>query len=362
MRLKTQFILQLAALVCISIFGCQTNDMLSPSPVQSKLRLSGRIIGRHGAPVSGIRVSAGSFTTATDSTGQYIFATIPKGHYTITPESKNFTFYPLFHIIDIDQQDIGNQDFFLDYPLPMDMTIIPSGTFFMGSNNGNINERPVHAVTIKSFAIGKYEIIQEKWEKIMGNNPTHFKGDSLAVEQVSWFDAITFCNNLSLQEGLKSAYTIDGANTVCDFSSEGYRLPTEAEWEYACRCGTATDYYSGDRTSQNTGRYIDLRLDSIGWYNANSQGESHQVGQKPANRFGLYDITGNVFEWCWDWRGDYPSISELNPTGPSNGSIRICRGGSWYYVPYESRSAFRLAYSPTSKYSGVGFRVVRSIQ
>jgi formylglycine-generating enzyme required for sulfatase activity len=353
--------LAIATIAGLLLLGCQTEDQLLPSDGKTRFRITGQITGQRNAPIAGIEVKTGAFTAVTDSTGRYVLAEVPNGTHIVTPKLRDLMFMPSSRTIDVNGQDIDNQNFTVDYSVPQSMEIIVGGSFSMGFSNGDIAERPVHTVTVKTFAMARYEVTQQQWQAVMGSNPSYFKGDSLPVERISWYDAIAFCNALSLREGLDPVYIINGISTVCDFDAHGYRLPTEAEWEYACRCGTTTDFYSGDQMTKNKGRYVDPKLDEIGWYDGNAGGTTHKVGLKRPNGFGLFDITGNVFEWCWDWRGEYPGSSQTNPTGPTSGDTRICRGGSWFYVPYQSRTAFRNTYSPDSSYSGVGIRVVRTI-
>jgi formylglycine-generating enzyme required for sulfatase activity len=169
------------------------------------------------------------------------------------------------------------------------------------------------------------------------------------VECVSWYDAIEYCNKRSQREGLTPAYTINGTNVTWNRSANGYRLPTEAEWEYACRAGTTTAY--------NTGASI---TDNMGWYRENSGDTTHPVGQKPANAWGLYDMHGNVREWCWDWYGDYSDEAQTDPMGAPSGSDRVPRGGSWYNSAQYVRSASRNYYSLSDRDYGLGFRVARN--
>jgi formylglycine-generating enzyme required for sulfatase activity len=208
--------------------------------------------------------------------------------------------------------------------------LIPAGEFRMGSVKGSADERPVHLVRIsRPFEMGKYEITQTQWQSLMGSSD--FRGPTLPVESVSWNDAQQFIQKLNAQN---DGYT--------------YRLPTEAEWEYACRAGSAGTY-SGD-------------LAAMAWYVSNAGGTTHAVGQKEPNAWGLHDMHGNVSEWCQDWfsGGYYTQSPGVDPAGPSAGSDRVLRGGSWLLDSASSRSAARYARPPGVRESGVGFRLVRT--
>jgi formylglycine-generating enzyme required for sulfatase activity len=222
----------------------------------------------------------------------------------------------------------------------MELVWIPPGSFDMGSPDTEAgrysDEGPVHRVTLtKGYWMGKYEVTQEQWQQVMGNNPSTFKGADLPVEQVSWNDCQAFLEKVNgrLQGGLRA------------------RLPTEAEWEYACRAGTRTRFSAGDEDSV---------LGAVGWYGGNSGNQTHPVGQKRANAWGLHDMHANVWEWCQDWFGNYGSGAATDPTGVSSGSARVLRGGSWSSVARYCRSAFRSRYDPSNTGSGIGFRVVVS--
>jgi formylglycine-generating enzyme required for sulfatase activity len=208
-----------------------------------------------------------------------------------------------------------------------------------------------HRVTVRSFFMGKYEVTQEEYQELMGTNPSHFRGFNLPVEQVSWYDAVEYCNRRSERDKLKPAYTKSRGSADCDWQANGYRLPTEAEWEYACRAGTASPYYTG------------CFVDKAGWYNKNSGGITHPVGQKEPNSWGLYDMHGNIWEWCWDWYGEYDLHPQTNPVGPAQGDTRVARGGSWDYGGGNVRSAVRYGkrFSLVNKGNSLGFRLVRSL-
>jgi formylglycine-generating enzyme required for sulfatase activity len=207
----------------------------------------------------------------------------------------------------------------------------------------------------------------------MGINPSYFHGgtgrepapgevqERRPVEMVTWFDAIEFCNKLSDLEGLTPVYTITGrtpatgypitgGTVAVNWNANGSRLLTEAEWEYACRAGTTTAY--------NTGNTI---TDDTGWYTTNSGGRTREVGKKPANAWGLYDMHGNVYEWCWDLYGAYTSGAKFDPIGASSGSDRVFRGGSWINTAQGLRSAYRYSNGPSSRIRDLGFRVLRPL-
>ncbi len=207
---------------------------------------------------------------------------------------------------------------------------IPAGSFEMGSNSGDSDEKPVHRVTIsRDFQMQATEVTQGQWESVMGSNPSNFKncGKDCPVESVSWNEVKEYIRRLN------------GRNDGWE-----YRLPTEAEWEYACRAGTTGDYAGN--------------LDSMGWYGPNSGNTTHPVGKKEKNRWGLYDTHGNVWEWVEDWYGPYTSGSATDPKGPSSGSGRVDRGGSWYGVAGGCRSADRSYDSPGDRNGSLGFRLV----
>jgi formylglycine-generating enzyme required for sulfatase activity len=236
--------------------------------------------------------------------------------------------------------------------VPANMALVEGGTFQMGSTSGDNDEKPVHTVTVKSFYMGKTEVTQKEWMEVMGNNPSRVKGDTLPVENVSWYDAVEYCNRLSLKEGLTPAYRGSGDAIVCDFNAGGYRLPTEAEWEYAAKGGNK-DYLSYEYSGGNS-------VGSVAWYNENSGRSTHPAGTKAPNSLGLYDMSGNVWEWCWDWYGSYSGGSQTDPSGASSGTGRVIRGGSWYNDAALARSAYRDIFTPSGRRDILGFRLVAS--
>ncbi len=258
----------------------------------------------------------------------------------------------------------------------------PPGTFQMGSPPdelcGHSDEKPVHNVTLThGFYIQATEVTQQQWMDVFGNNPSYHRNClKCPVEEITWYDCCIYCNRLSQAEGLTPCYYSDDAyTTVFDGtppvtggavfwkqSANGYRLPTEAEWEYACRAGTTAAYNSGQN---NTDCNDDSNLDPLGWYWYNSDTgnglETHPAGQKQSNNSGLYDMHGNVWEWCWDrYQSDYyGSAPSTDPTGPSSGSDRVGHGGGWSSFAEHCRSANRSHYNAYDPYHFLGFRILR---
>jgi len=210
------------------------------------------------------------------------------------------------------------------------MILVQGGTFQMGSGDEDANEKPVHLVTVSNFYIAKYQVTQKLWREVMGNNPSYFKNcDNCPVESISWNDAQEFVKKLNAKTGKK------------------YRLPTEAEWEYAASGGSSRRKWAGTNSESS--------LDSYAWYEDNSEGKTHPVGTKSPNELGIYDMNGNVWEWCEDWYKSYPNSSnEFDYTG----SIRVNRGGGWDNNASDCRVANRGSSTPTYSFNILGFRVV----
>jgi eukaryotic-like serine/threonine-protein kinase len=243
-------------------------------------------------------------------------------------------------------------------PSPTDLILvrIPHGSFAMGSRENYFgNEGPVRRVTLaRDFLLGVFPVTQGQYRRLMGNAAApYFEGiDAAPMESVTWLDAIHFCNALSEAEGLRPYYRIDGER-VTGHGGPGYRLPTEAQWEYACRAGHSERYSFGDDPAL---------LPQHAWFQENSRDSVQPVGQWPANRFGLHDMHGNVWEWCWDWYGPYEPSACLDPAGPERGTTRVLRGGSWYDPPPSLCSSARLWWEPNDTVMTAwkfGFRVAR---
>jgi len=258
---------------------------------------------------------------------------------------------------------------------PTVFVYVPGGTFTMGGTTGSVDydELPTHSVTLNSFYIGKYEVTQAEYAPYMqpGSSWTsnYGLGDNYPAYHVSWYAILKYCNLRSMAEGLTPVYTISGSTNpadwgavptsdnstwnaaICNWSANGYRLPTEAEWEYAARGATNTpDYlYSGSND-----------INSVAWYDSNSGAATHHVGTKSPNGLGIYDMSGNLWEWCWDWYSYYSSSPSNNPTGPASGSYRLLRGGYWYNNATNCRVANRYDYDPYLSLNFFGFRLCRA--
>jgi uncharacterized repeat protein (TIGR02543 family) len=253
----------------------------------------------------------------------------------------------------------GSDDWVKEF---VEMAFVPGGSFEMGKDLGTAatgDVTPVHTVTLSSFYMGKYEVTQGQYLEVMGTNPSYFMSDPAAdevqakrpVEQVTWYEAVAFCNALSEDEGLSPAYTISETTVTLNSGANGYRLPTEAEWEYAAKGGNGSPGSYTYAGSNNP--------DEVAWYSSNSGSKTHEVGTKAANGLGIYDMSGNVYEWCWDWYGTYSSSAQTNPLGASSGTDRMLRGGDWYFTASFLRSVRRNEDTPSLRGVSLGFRVVR---
>lgn len=252
----------------------------------------------------------------------------------------------------------------------IEMVLVDGGSFIMGSETGDADEKPLHYVTVDSFYISKFEVTQKEWHAVTGSNPSFFVGENHPVEKVNWYDAVEFCNAYSLMKNLTPCYKIDRDakdkmnlsskdkyrwKVECDWNADGYRLPTEAEWEYVARAGGRSDTaFSGSNN-----------INEVAWYFGNSGDENshdygtHDVGTKKPNALGIYDMTGNVWEWCWDWYAAYDDKFLNNPRGISYGSERVRRGGSWHVKIRRSTMTTRNSRSPGHRSTHYGIRLVR---
>ena len=237
----------------------------------------------------------------------------------------------------------------------VDMIRIPAGTFQMGSDKGGDDEKPVHEVKLSAFLMDVYEVTQKNFEALMGQNPAKFKDPAHPVEQLGWFSAIKYCNMRSMREGLTPCYDLETA--ACNLAADGYRLPTEAEWEYACRAGSETAYSFGNE---------DRQLAAHAWFEDNADATTKPVGQKTPNAWGLHDMHGNVWEWCTDVYSEeaYGSAGDSDPCNQSEGEGRVLRGGGWDSPAELCRTSTRYSEEPGLAdvcfgYEEYGFRCVR---
>lgn len=253
-----------------------------------------------------------------------------------------------------------------------DFLHISGGTFFMGSPEDEpwrSEDEQQHSVTVGDFYISPYEVTQAEYEKLTGNNPSSFQGSELPVDSVSWLDAITYCNLLSEQEGLTPAYRIEDGKVSWDRSADGYRLPTEAEWEYACRAGTVTPFNTENSISAEDSNYwgnYPYMIEDNYFAQGNletkpgtSRYETVAVDSFKANGYGLYNMHGNVGEWVWDLYGAYPAEEQTNPVGAEAGNLHISRGGGWNDFAKNLRSAYRATTQGGRDAYNIGFRLVR---
>jgi formylglycine-generating enzyme required for sulfatase activity len=256
-------------------------------------------------------------------------------------------------------------------PRGTDFILVKGGTFTMGSPASEAErgaDEVQRRVTVGDFYIAKYEVTQKEYRDLTENNPSEFDGDDMPVENVTWFDAVRYCNARSVRERLTPAYALRGGengvpHTVTwNRAANGYRLPTEAEWEYACRAGTTGPFNVGNNIT-------DAQANCYNHYGYNNtsdritggyRGRTTPVRSFRANDWGLFDMHGNVSEWCWDWYGDYGTGAQTDPAGATTGTFRVNRGGGWNDFPKHIRSAYRALTSPNEGMYSIGFRLARN--
>ncbi|HPF35660.1 formylglycine-generating enzyme family protein [bacterium] len=312
--------------------------------------------------------------------GDRTVADLPPGRYTVDWQP-----YPDWTEPDGGQTDgvlvVGAEDqvsgtYVRRTAVELTMVPVPAGTFTMGSQDWELgfappfdtpirpeDEAPRHQVTLtRDLLVSAYEITQGQYEAVHGTNPSDFgPGANLPVEKVNWLQAVQFCNELSSDEGLTLAYTISGPSVVWNQAADGYRLPTEAEWEYLARAGRDEAFNFGPITEPYFDDELDPVLDRVGWYLKNAALATWPVGSKLPNAWGVHDVHGNVWEWCWDrYDADvYTEDPETDPLGPTLGDERVVRGGSFSDPAANCRSATRFHFTPVTALNSVGFRVVR---
>ena len=260
-------------------------------------------------------------------------------------------------------------------PVADGLVLIPGGTFTMGSPASERQrqaDETQHQVTLSAFYVDPHEVTQQDYQAVMGSNPSHFRGDNLPVEQVTWYDAVRYCNALSEKNGLTPAYQIDGTTVTWNRAADGYRLLTEAEWEYAARAGTQTVFYEG-------GQIVADQVNFCGSYpylieenylshenpevvTSTYRQETMPVDGLAPNSWGLYHMEGNVSEWCFDYYDPYDTAQNTDPSGPASGSLRVNRGGGWNDFAKHVRMAYRSVTSPDTVEQNLGFRIARNAE
>lgn len=242
---------------------------------------------------------------------------------------------------------------------------VKGGTFKMGSKKSDtsaeLDEQKEHTVTLNTFEINKFEVTVWEWKQFIKANkmkmppkPTWGWQDNYPINGITWNEAIAYCNWLSIKENLQPCYTKKGPNFLCNFQANGYRLPTEAEWEFAAKGGTSSKNYRFSGSD---------KIEDVAWYKSNSKGHPNTIGTKLPNELGIYDMSGNVWEWCWDWynKDFYKQEKGDNPKGPEMGERRTVRGGSWDSQPNYIRPANRISTIPSKTHEFYGFRTARTL-
>ncbi len=260
-----------------------------------------------------------------------------------------------------------------DQDVPEGFVLIEGGSFQMGSPDSEpwrSEDETQNSVTVRDFYISPYELTQADFQMVTDGNPSSFSGENLPVENISWLDAISYCNARSELEGLTPAYTVDGQNVTWNREANGYRLPTEAEWEYACRAGTTTPFNTENSPSADEVNYYghypyEIEGNYFSQGNLDTQPGQYRettvdVGSFSPNAYGLYDMHGNVSEWVWDYYGSYSTEEQTDPTGPETGSLRVYRGGGWNDFAKNMRSAYRATLEQDHGSFNIGIRLVRN--
>lgn len=361
-------------ILCISavLMGCGSEQTLSPAPSVT-IKIVSQPSAAEGVPNMEYIFTPITENVPSKSKFEWIMDdSIIATTTTAKPIGLKFPhdgwYYLRVNLYDMAREEIIATDVFLANirsVLPIiAMVNIPPGSFRMGSEK-SFYEQPVRTITVsRHLAVGKYEVMQSEWRAIMGYSPAWIKGDSLPVESMTWNAAVDFCNRLSIRSGFKPCYSFAGDSVKCDFSADGYRLPTEAEWEYFARAGTTTESYTGDFQTSVDGCFPpDPSLAPLAWYCANSGEATHIVGKKQPNAFGLYDVMGNVSEFCWDFYDGtyYQYAPSVNPNGPQSGLYKVKRGGSFLSELFTMRLSYREIQYVEKTGSNTGLRIVRTI-
>jgi formylglycine-generating enzyme required for sulfatase activity len=251
--------------------------------------------------------------------------------------------------------------------------LIKGGSFQMGSPKNEAwrgEDENSHEVAVSDFYLSRYEVTRKEYREIMGADPSIFPGDDSPAENITWFQAVAFCNAISAKEGLAPAYVIDGDMVTWNRAANGYRLPTEAEWEYACRAGTTTPFNTGNSIGPEEANYYGhypygieenyFSQENLDTKPGQYRQKTVRVGSFPANKLNLHDTHGNVGEWVWDYYGDYGTVPETDPVGPSEGAFRVYRGGGWNDFAKNLRCAYRATMPPDKAANNIGLRLARN--
>jgi formylglycine-generating enzyme required for sulfatase activity len=238
-------------------------------------------------------------------------------------------------------------------PLPLILAVLVAGGTFQQGQRTLDPPNPGRAVTVSSFFLAETEVTQAQYKEVTGQSPSRFTGPNNPVERVTWYDAVAFCNALSARAGLAPAYLIDGTKVAWDPTAAGWRLPTEAEWEYAARGGSLSKGYAFPGSDA---------AEAVAWGFSNAQKRTHVVKELPANELGVYGLAGNVWEWCWDWYTfDRSTLPSTDPQGPAHGTARVNRGGAWNEDHVDAfRPYYRADDGPETVGDNLGFRVARN--
>ena len=351
--------------VCLLAFtsACSPDEPTPSGPTTHSIK--GKVTIASGDGIEGVVVTCGSLSDTTNATGDFEFIGIEGRSYTVTPSKASFTFVPVNKVIDISSADANDVNFTGSSAVTIEMIAVEPGTFVMGSDEGfwgnGPTTTPKHSVTLtRALSAGKYEVTQAQWEAVMGSNPSAFVSPTHPVNQINRRSMLEFCNALSTLHGFTQVYSFNGDDIIWNWDANGYRLPTEAEWEYLARAGTTENTYAGNfKFRQDTGLY------DIAWWNTElpDQGGTpgpRDVGLKTPNPWGLYDVIGNVAEVCLDYGRVYTSASITDPVQLPLSDSCVRRGGGWKGSQMQNSCTERIGMKQTLVTDAIGFRVVRT--
>ncbi|MCO6465085.1 MAG: SUMF1/EgtB/PvdO family nonheme iron enzyme [Bradyrhizobiaceae bacterium] len=373
-RLITPFLA--AFVITITVIGCSDSEPLPPNgtgltTVSGTITMEGTTQG-----VSGVSMSMGARMVSSDAKGRFSFDSVSAGNYVVTPSLTGRTFSPESRQVTVADASVTDVDFQLVDRSATDsiyMVLLPAGTYMRGADSAYKDMMevsvPKHSVTLtRSFWIGIHEVTQEQWQRVMDVDNSVFKGPTMPVTNVTWEQALEFCNAMSDLHGYQRVYSNIGQSPVIDWNANGYRLPTEAEWEYAAAAGDTTMFYGvpdlGPHPTVEERQAFAQTLADYGWFNVNSAVDgviqTHPVGQLKSNAYGLFDMMGNATEWTNDSEGLYSIQPLIDPCNRSSNIFRMSRGGHVGHGPGAGLSTrFRAAYSYTAADPSTGLRIVR---